>query len=520
MRFLKKKWFVFAVFLLIFSYTTLRLYNITALPIFTDEAIYIRWTQYLLSDHKFWDYSITDGKQPMLIWLSFLLMEFISDPLLAGRLVSVFAGLISMVGIFFLTQELYKSHSKDVLAARKMALLASFIYLIFPFALVYDRLALYDSLVSMFIIWSLYFEVLLARYVRLDIAIILGMIMGGGMLTKTNTSFAMILLPISLLLFNFNTSKQLRAGDGTWKKRLGIWTFLAFVAVVIATIIYSTLRLSPFFHIISQKNYTFIYTPQEILQNPFIHLFGNLQGMFIWLIGYVTVPFLVLVVSAFFTGKKYIKENLLLFAWFVVPFFALALFGRTIYPRFILFMTMPLLVMGSFALFNIVTFSRKSWMKALAVFVFLVSFIFNDFFVVTDFARASIPEGDREQLITSWPAGGGVRETVEFLNKQAETQKIYVGTQGTFGLMPYALEIYVKDNPNINTKGFWPVGDVPPQEVLDSAKKMPTYFVFYQSCSTCPQTGVAPVSWPVKQIFQIQKLEKGSFYTLYKIMPQ
>lgn len=513
MGFLKKnKFVIIALFLLLGLYISLRLYNITVLPIFTDEAIYIRWSQIAGTDSNWRFISLTDGKQPMLVWIAMILMRPIQDPLLAGRIVSVIAGLFSTVGIFLLTQELFKNGNKLPNSSKKIALLACIIYVIFPFALVYDRLALYDSLVSMFIIWSLYFEVLLVRYVRLDIALILGMIIGGGMLTKTNTSFAMILLPFSLLLFNFK--------DKEYKKRLLKWAAFALVAVVIAMAMYSILRLSPFFHIINQKNFTFIYTPQEILKDPISHLFGNLRGMTSWLTGYVTIPFLVLVLSAFLVGKKYFRENLLLFAWFIIPFGALALFGRTIYPRFILFMTMPLLILGGYALFQIITLSKKQWMKGLAVVVFLVSFVVNDFFIITDFAKASIPEGDREQLITAWPSGIGVRETVSFLTDKAKKEKIYVGTQGTFGLMPYALEIYLLDNPNIKTQGFWPIGDTPPQVVLDNARKMPTFFVFYQPCSSCPQVGVAPAGWPLKQIFQITKPQKGSYYTLYQVMPQ
>lgn len=513
MEFIKKNRFALLIFFLLLSaYLFLRLYNLTSLPIFTDEAIYIRWSQIAGTDANWRFISLTDGKQPMYVWIAMVLLRLLKDPLFAGRLVSVIAGFFSMVGIFFLTLEIFKDSNGKYFSAKKLAFLASFIYLIYPFALVYDRLALYDSLVALFIIWSLYFEILLVRHVRLDLGMILGMIIGGGMLTKTNASFAMILLPASLLLFDFK--------DKNYRKKLGLWAIFAVISIIIALVIYSVLRLSPFFHIIAQKNYTFIYTPKEILLDPFSHFFGNLKGMSTWLIGYMTIPFIVLVISSFLVGKKHFREKLLLLAWFIVPFGALALFGRTIYPRFILFMTMPLLVLGAYAFFHLVSFSKNFWLRTAVVFVFLISFLINDFFIVTDFAKASVPQGDREQLITAWASGGGVKETVNFLEKKSKNEKIYVGTEGTFGLMPYALEIYLKDNPNIITEGFWPIGDQVPKKVLDNAKKMPTYFVFYQPCSACSKIGVAPAGWPLAQIFQIQKMEKDTHYTLYKVEPQ
>lgn len=503
MGFLKKSSpFLFGLGIFVLFFVT-RFYNILSLPIFTDEAIYVRWSQIASNDAAWRFISLTDGKQPLFVWIAMILMKFIEDPLLAGRFVSVLAGLGSMVGIFFLTSEVFKS--------KKTGVLASFLYVLYPFSLVYDRMALYDSLVSMSIIWSLYFEVLLVRYVRLDLGLILGMIIGVGMLTKTNANFALILLPLSLFLFDWK--------NRDWK-RLGKWFIFATVAVIIANAMYMILRLSPYFHIIGDKNLVFIYSFSEWLQHPFTYFFSNLQILAGWLVTYLTWPFLVLVVSSFFVSKKYTREKLLLIAWFVVPLIASAFFFRQFYPRFILFMTMPLLVLGAYSLHSMLLRVRKIWLKIIILFVFLTMFVINDFLIVTNFAKALIPKQDRDQFITGWPSGGGVKETVAFLQEKAKSGKIYVGTEGTFGLMPYALEIYLSSNPNIMVKGFWPISDTPPQEAIEKAKKMPTYFVFYQHCPSCPNVGEAPPLWPVVKIFQIEKEEKGRFYTLYQLKSQ
>lgn len=501
MGFIKKHLQILVPAATILLYLFTRIYNILAIPIFTDEAIYVRWAQIAGTDPKERFISLTDGKQPTFVWLSAFAMRIIRDPLLAGRLVSVFAGLGSLVGIYVLTTEIFKN--------RKIGIIAGLIYLIYPFSMVYDKLALYDSLVSMFIIWSLYFEILLVRRIRLDIALILGMIMGGGMLTKTSNDFALILLPFSLLLFNFK--------EKLWKKNLLKWAVLALISVVIANVIYSILRLSPYFYIIAQKNATFVYPFREWLTHPFTFFAGNARGLIGWLIDYLTIPFGLLVIGAFLIDKKNICEKIFLFAWFISPFLALALFGKVIYPRFLLFMTMPLLALGSYSIFFLLSKLKSNPQKILVLLAFVVVMLWKDYFILTNISRAPIPASDRFQLIESWPSGVGVKETINFLNDKSKNGKIYVGTEGTFGLMPYSLEIYLKDNPNIKTVGFWPMSAVPPKEVLDSAKKIPTYFVFYQPCSVCPATGVAPKSWPVSKVFQIKKQEVGSFYTLYKI---
>jgi hypothetical protein len=144
-------------------------------------------------------------------------------------------------------------------------------------------------------------------------------------------------------------------------------------------------------------------------------------------------------------------------------------------------------------------------------------FLLKDVFIIKDFKDAPVPQSDKGQFITGWPSGVGVAESIKFLQEEAKSQKIFVGTQGTFGLMPYALEIYLDKNPNIKIVGYWPLGGNPPMDALAANKKMPAYFVFYQACDLCKDIGVAPDSWPVEKIYQVEKAEKGQFFTLYRI---
>ena len=91
MGFFKKKSLIFFGLGIIILFFITRFYNILGLPIFTDEAIYVRWAQIASNDANWRFISLTDGKQPMFVWIAMVLMKFISDPLLAGRIVSVAA---------------------------------------------------------------------------------------------------------------------------------------------------------------------------------------------------------------------------------------------------------------------------------------------------------------------------------------------------------------------------------------------------------------------------------------------
>ncbi len=474
-------------------YFATRLYSIMSLPIFTDEAIYTRWSQIARFDPNWRFISLTDGKQPLFVWIDMMVMRVVNDPLLAGRLVSVFAGFLTMAGLFFLGKTLFN---------KKIGAIASFLYIIFPFALVYDRMALYDSLVAAGAVWSLFFEVLLVKHRRLDLALILGMIFGASVLTKTSGFIFIYLLPLSLLLFNFKKGKK--------NNELLRWGLMAGVSVIFAYFYYSILRLSPFNYIINEKNALFVYPFKEWLSHPFQFFPNNFQAFFDWFFVYSTPPFLILIVLSVF-GKKF-REKLFLFSWFILPLLALALFGRRLYPRFILFMTMPMLVLAAYSLDNIL--NKLKINKALIVLFFMTSLLISDYFIINNFAKAPIPNADLTQYINDWPAGGGVKEIVGYLDSQSKKGKIYVASLGEFGSLPkYAVEIYLGNNKNVDKRGVYPVPTTIPQDLLEKSKKMPV-FLFVSNQKEFEQQ---LKTWPIKLIVEYRKGVGDSFSRLYKV---
>ena len=474
-------------------YFATRLYSIMSLPIFTDEAIYTRWSQIARFDASWRFIPLTDGKQPLFVWIDMMVMRVVNDPLLSGRLVSVFAGLVTMVGLFFLGKTLF---------SKKIGAIASFLYIIFPFALVYDRMALYDSLVTAGAVWSIFLEVLLVRHKRLDLALILGMILGASVLTKTSGFLFIYLLPFSLLLFKFNIKNK--------KSELLRWGALAGVSVIFAYFYYSVLRLSPFYHIINEKNTLFVYPLKEWLIHPFQFFPNNFQALFDWIFVYSTPPFLILIALSFL-GKK-VKEKLFLFIWFFAPLLGLALLGRTLYPRFILFMTMPILLLAAYSLDNILT--RVKFNKALIVLFFLTTLFISDYFILNNFSRSPIPKADLGQYINDWPAGGGIKEIISYLDGQSKKGKIYVASLGTFGSLPtYSVEIYLGDNKNVDKRGVYPVPTTIPQDLLEKSKKMPVFLFVSNQHEFEEQLK----TWPIKLIAQYKKGVGDSYSRLYKV---
>jgi hypothetical protein len=138
------------------------------------------------------------------------------------------------------------------------------------------------------------------------------------------------------------------------------------------------------------------------------------------------------------------------------------------------------------------------------------SWLTTDWQLLTDPYRAPIPESDRSQYLNAWPAGGGIRETVVFLNQESQKGKILAVTEGTFGLLPAALEIYLFRNQNIEIKGFWPLEKELPEEITVKAKDKPTYLI-------TNRLQAASTEWPVTMIARFPKGIGKDVLTLYKV---
>src|SRR3989344_4875440 len=293
MGFLKANRYLLAVaFVLLILFFAIRLYHLGFLPIFTDEAIYVRWAQIAKFDPVWRFISLTDGKQPLFMWGSMIAMRFIDDPLLAARFVSVLAGLASATGLFFLTRELFKN--------KWIGIIASFLYIIYPFALVYDRIALYDSLVGALAIWNLFLLVLLVRTGRIDVALIFGMVLGAGVLNKTSGFISAYLMPLGILLVDLSRKDRV--------SRIARLFLLVLLAFGLMYMHYSILRLSPFFHIVDEKNTIFYYPLREWLTHPFNFFEGNFKGLWDWVITYVTWPVILLIGGSLLIDRKYFRE--------------------------------------------------------------------------------------------------------------------------------------------------------------------------------------------------------------------
>jgi len=425
---------------LILVFFIIRLLNLTILPIFADEAIYIRWSQIIAADPAQRFIPLSDGKQPLFMWAAAPFVKFLTfDPLFAVRLVSVLAGFLGMVGIWLAAYELFSK--------RKVAYFAAALYAITPFLVFYDRLAVADGLLTAIGIWIFYLGLLLVKKQRLDVALLLGMAFGAGLLTKSPAIFFIILVLAILVLFDFCQKR--------WQVKLAKFFGLYFISLLIGLVIYNILRLSPLFYLIAQRTNDFILTPKEALNDPIHRIIPRFATEIpLWFSQYLTWPIFVggLVFLIYFLYKLRAPIFVLL-CWFFVPLFAESAFARAFTARYIVFTAPFFLLIFAYGLENLITnFSIKK-QKVFLFLIFIPALIFV-FWLIVNPQNADIPQKERSGYLEEWSSGYGVKEIAQFLREKAKSNEILVGTEGHFGTLPDGLQVYLRDIENVTVVGM------------------------------------------------------------------
>lgn len=445
---------IFLILITVVVYFVLRIPNLTLQPIFVDEAIYIRWAQVMRSEPTLRFLPLIDGKTPLFMWTLIPILKIFNDPLFAGRFLSVIFGFITLLGTLFLG---WKSFDK------KVGMFAAFLVAVTPFMVFFDRMALVDSMLTAFSIWSLNLAMLLLRSQRLDLAMILGYILGGAMLTKTPGSFNVATLPTTLLAFKWQQQQK----EKKLLKIIGLWL----VALIIALAIYNILRLGPGFNNLNSRNQDYIFSPVDIYQRPLDPFLPHLSVLFDWFVRLITVPTLLLLAFAIVVsfGKKD-KIAWVILVWALVPILVQTALLKVFTARYILFSIPPLLVIAGYGVSN---FKRSiSWLLLLIIISPLA--LYFDYLLLTQSENAPLPDDERSGYFEMWTAGYGVYEIATFLDNESIKQPVVLGTEGRFGTLPDGIQIYLDQNRRV---AFIPGSGTISAELRNAAYDHPTYFV-------------------------------------------
>ncbi|EKD53092.1 MAG: hypothetical protein ACD_61C00158G0003, partial [uncultured bacterium] len=416
---------------------------------------------------------LSDGKQPLFMWATMPALKFISDPLIAGRAVSVLAGLGSLIGIGLLGLILFSDPF--------IALFSSLIYAILPFTMFFDRMALADSLLAMFGVWSLVFAVKFAKTLQTEYAIYLGFAIGGGLMTKS-PAMIFYLWAVLAIIFTFDFRKL---KTGLWGKL--IWGLL--LTVVISQAMYLILRLGVGFQMIGARNQDYVYSIKEVLSHPLSPLVGNLKTTANWLFLLFTPTVLILGVLGYLNSKTR-RQFLLLILVALIPLVFQASIAKVYTSRYILFAVLPLIPLAGLGLHWL--FVRKGILIKSSVVLFLSVPIIFTFVYLINPGAVPMPFDMRSGYFSEWTAGFGQKEVAQYLlNEEAKGNSVVVFTEGTFGTLPDGLQIYTEGHKNITVVGSTPNIYEIPAGLLNTDKDNLRYYVLNASRNHLPASEMA-----------------------------
>lgn len=434
------------LFLLCCLYLFTRLFNLDVLPIFTDESIYIYWAKYISFFRDKWFISISDGKPPLLIWVIGVLLSFLPSDwyLIAGRIPAVFFGLLSLIFMVKSAMLLWNF--------RLTAFLAGLLYIFSPFHLFYDRMALFDSMLSAMLLAGFYFMLKTSKYQKITDSFFWGVFIGLGFLSKGTAIVFFLLLPVIFVwILGF------KAAVKKWKKIFLLLT----VFLLTAQLINNSLRVSKIYFMMALKNQQFQQPWDLLLENPIRLLWGNYQGILSWIVSYYTLPaFLIGMLAVTYLFFKKISIFLALFGLWFSGLFVFAFLARELFPRYLLFTTPYFLLISAFFVADFCQrFKGRVRIIAIGVMMFLilVKQIPFDFYLLTDPVKAKMPRTDFNQYVGDHPSGYGLDKIFSYLENESQKGKINLVTQGTFGLYPYAFYLRFWDNKNIRIIPKWPI---------------------------------------------------------------
>jgi 4-amino-4-deoxy-L-arabinose transferase-like glycosyltransferase len=473
-KFLAKSPLLLILGLIVVSYCLLHLLSLTSLPIFADEAIYIRWTQLIIDDwQQYLFFPMNDGKTPLQFWLMVPWQFLPIDQLASARLFSVFVGILQILSMVWVTK-LFGGKNKA------MALTAAFTAFL-PFWYFHHGAVLLDNLLTLWLTLFLGFSWLLMQNVdnsklskkTIYLTAATGVCFGLALLTKIPAVLAVPALSCILIF------KQSRSGNTIATKLPTLSEFIqrAFyfgVSLGIGVSMFLLLKIHPAFGQLFTRGGDFLFPISQVLfEGAWKQTTPSIPNYLYSFFVYLTPSITFISISSLFIRKNQSRSHLLF--WMGIIFLLpMMIMGRVVYPRYLfpaaLFFTLNA-ALSIETVFELIQ-NKKLQIKQILVTVTLALLLANTasasasfiYFSIFDTNQLPLVSADKEQYLYKWSAGYGILETTELIQEIAQTQKVAVATEGSFGTLPDGIMVYLHrtDVENIFVDGIgYPLESIP-----------------------------------------------------------
>ena len=402
------------------AYVATRAVYANDFPYFVDEGIYAVLSEKAGSSIDDLFVSLTIGPRVLQTWLGVALIKLGLEPLHAMRAISVLAGLGIVAVVALIARRM---------AGRAAALTAAASSVALPLLLVHEGIGLIEPLLTLLMAAALYLQIELARRPDLRLAAGLGLVLAAAVLAKETAWAAVVLMPVSLLCFDWTAD-----GRG---RRLRTWLGGAAIAVAGAIAAELLMRSSDYYSDLEELRETPLYTVRslgDVLSDPLGSVGATWDVFGPAFTGYVTVPLLaVAVVGAAIGLRRRPRLTALLLAWFALPLTASLLFSTAAYPRHLIPLVVPLLVLMAYGLVEAASWTRGTLPPRAAVPVVVAGVLLLwlpafrlDVRVLDHPATAKYPGRDDWQYVTGAPAGSRWPAVADAIRRFAAGRRVVI----------------------------------------------------------------------------------------------
>jgi 4-amino-4-deoxy-L-arabinose transferase-like glycosyltransferase len=441
----KLSWWL--ILFLLISYFVTHVFGLTKLPVFADEAIYIRWTQLIMDDReRYAFFALNDGKTPLFMWLDVPLQHIITDQLAAGRWLSVLAGALQ-VGIFV-------ALGKALGFGRRGQFLAGLASIGLPFWFFHHRMALLDGLLCFWLSLSwlaLLYSQQTKKLAAFGWLLLSGAAFGLALLTKIP---AILFAPALVIAAGFTIIKshgfKLKALLTVSNLKI-LWQLAVVFALGLS--IFLILKLQPTFGQLFSRGGDFLYPINQLnFGRVLLNIWHNGRDFLTVFGTYLSWGGLILLACSLLIPKRHHRslELILMTLAYLIP---IMIMGKVIYPRYLLPAAIPLTFAIIMAIENFILYiqATKDFNKKVPTAVFLavlcsqiisssLQFMLYAWF---DPNQLTLTKSDQVQYLTEWSAGNGVAEVSAAALETAKTNSILVLTEGYFGTLPDGILLYL-----------------------------------------------------------------------------
>ena len=482
-------------------YLVTRTVNLKGIPIFIDEAIYLKWARDAQSGHL-WASLLWDGKPPFHSWSMVPLLGVFRDPLLAGRLTSVLFGALTTVGLILIGKELMNL---------EFGVLAGFLYVICPFALFYDRLAIAECMLQALFVFAVYFAVKAARSGKLVYLVGTGIATGMALLTKGTATLLYLIVPFAYLV----RGPKERDGDG--RRPMLRWGLAVGLSLLLGFAILNLLRLSPKYAARSHYIATRSKGITAAMATPLKTFFRFNVSILLSMYRYLTPVLFVVAVLGLVQGlAKRWRPGGFLWAWVVIGASVVSLVGKFTWARFYLVLVPPLLLAAAYALHEASVFVLGAWRRrrrpgrvpvaavsAIVMVALMLAVLVPAASLSVGMIRGTRGESD---YLQGRDAGTGMIETARMIKDLSRNRAVNVVVNDYF--VQLVLQLYTGNDTNLHIvtlqleyrKGF---SDYLRNTCEKAASERPTFLIINGA-----STGL-PSSWPLQVVREFKK-DKGN----------